>query len=130
LVSLRILLVEDDPNDAELAQACLAEARSGAEIVHVASLAEALRALDTRPADIAVLDLDLPDSSGFDTLEKLAPAVRGPVIVVSGNPHPALAAEALKRGAYEVLKKSELDARSLMRIVRLAGLQSPPCSAA
>ena len=121
---LRILLVEDDPNDAELVQACLAEAaRSGAEIVHAASLDAGLRALEGQDFHITVLDLDLPDSSGFDTLEKLGAAARTPVIVVTGNPHPALIAEGLKRRAYEVLKKSELDARSLMRVVRLATLQ-------
>lgn len=120
-MSFRILLVEDDPNDAELVEACLGEASAnGAEIVHVASLAEGLRALQIESIEIAVVDLDLPDSCGFATLEKLAAAARVPVIVVSGNPHPALAAEALKRGAYEVLKKSELDARSLMHVVRLA----------
>lgn len=120
-MSLRILLVEDDPNDAELVQACLGEASaSGAEVVHAASLAAGLRALEAGSIDIVVLDLDLPDSSGFDTLEKLAAASSVPVIVVTGNPHPALAAEALKRRAYEVLKKSELDARLLMRIVRRA----------
>jgi DNA-binding NtrC family response regulator len=120
----RILLVEDDPNDAELVKACLAEAaRTGAEIVHAASLAEGLRALKTQAFDLTVLDLDLPDSSGFETLDRLSAATRRPVIVVSGNPHPALVAEALKRRAYEVLKKSDLDARSLMRIVRRASLQ-------
>lgn len=124
-MSLRILLVEDDPNDAELVAACLGEASaSGAEIVHATSLGTGLRALESGGIDIVVLDLDLPDSCGFDTLEKLAAAARVPVIVVSGNPHPALAAEAFKRRAYEVLEKSELDARSLMRIVRLASLQS------
>ena len=52
---LRILLVEDDPNDAELVQACLAEAaRSGAEIVHAASLDGALRALEGPPFHITV----------------------------------------------------------------------------
>jgi DNA-binding NtrC family response regulator len=122
---LRILLVEDDPNDAELVQACLADAaRSGAEIVHAASLAEGLRALQTQTIDVTVLDLDLPDSCGFDTLDKLGAAARTPVIVVTGNPHPALASEAIKRRAYEVLKKSDLDARSLMRIVRLASMHS------
>ena len=75
-------------------------------------------------AHLTVLDLDLPDSSGFETLERLSAAARTPVIVVTGNPHPALAAEALKRRAYEVLRKNELDARSLMRIVRLAHLQN------
>jgi DNA-binding NtrC family response regulator len=121
---MRILLVEDDPNDAELVQACLDEAaRSGAEIVHAASLAEGLRALEAESFDVTVLDLDLPDSCGFHTLDKLGAAARSPIIVVTGNPHPALVPEALKRCAYAVLKKSELDARSLMRIVRRASLQ-------
>ena len=122
---LRILLVEDDPNDAELVQACLSEAvRAGAELVHVASLAQGLRVLEREDIHITVLDLDLPDSAGFATLEKAGAAARGPVIVATGNPHPALVPEALKRGAYEVLKKTELDAHSLMRAVRLASLQS------
>ncbi|HEX6265629.1 MAG TPA: EAL domain-containing protein [Burkholderiales bacterium] len=122
---LRILLVEDDPNDAELVQACLAEAvLGGAQLVHAASLAQGLGLLESETIHITVLDLDLPDGAGFATLEKAAAAARGPVIVVTGNPHPALVPEALKRGAYEVLRKSELDARSLMRLVRLAGLQS------
>ena len=123
--ALRVLLVEDDANDAELVQACLAEAvRGGAHLVHAATLAQALQILGAQAIHIVVLDLDLPDSSGFETLDRLGAAARGPVIVVTGNPHPALVPEALKRGAYEVLRKSELDARSLMRIVRLASLQS------
>ena len=122
---LRILLVEDDPNDAELVQACLAEAvRAGAKIVHAATLADGLRALEGASFDVTVLDLDLPDSAGFDTLDRVGAAAAAPVIVVTGNPHPALVPEALKRRAYEVLRKSELDARSLMRLVRLASLQS------
>ena len=121
LARLRLLLVEDDPNDAELVQSCLAEARrGGAEIVHAATLADALRVLRAQPVDVAVVDLDLPDSFGFHTLEALGAATRSPIIVVTGNPHPALAAEALKRRAFEVLPKSRLDARSLMTIVRRA----------
>jgi diguanylate cyclase (GGDEF)-like protein/PAS domain S-box-containing protein len=124
---LRLLLVEDDPNDAELVQSCLAEARrGGADIVHAATLAEGLRALQAHAFDLTVLDLDLPDSSGFDTLETIAAATRSPIVVVTGNPHPALAAEALKRRAYEVLPKSRLDARSLMSIVRRAREVRPP----
>jgi diguanylate cyclase (GGDEF)-like protein/PAS domain S-box-containing protein len=120
---LRLLLIEDDPNDAELVQACLAEAAlSGAEIVHVATLAEGLRALELQAFHVTVLDLDLPDSSGFDTLDKLGAAARSPIIVVTGHPHPELETEAFKRRAYEVLPKSELDARSLMRVVRRVSL--------
>ena len=126
-LALRILLVEDDPNDAELVQACLAEAaRSGAELIHVGTLAEGLRALQIHSFDVAVIDLDLPDSFGFDTLDQFSAAARVPIIVVTGNPHPALVPEALKRRAYEVVRKSELDAVALMRIVRRASLRDQP----
>jgi len=117
---LRILLVEDDPNDAELVQACLAEAaRGGAEIVRATSLAEGLHVLTTQTIHLTVLDLDLPDSAGFDTLDQLRAAARAPIVVLTGNPHPALVSEALKRRAYGALRKSELEAGALMRIVHL-----------
>jgi diguanylate cyclase (GGDEF)-like protein/PAS domain S-box-containing protein len=122
---LRVLVIEDDANDAELVQACLAEViGAGGEVIHVATLAEGLRALQAQDFHVTVLDLDLPDSLGFQTLEKVGAAARSPVIVVTGNPHPNLAAEALRRRAYEVLRKGELEARSLMRLVRLASLQA------
>jgi len=58
---LRILLIEDDRNDAELLHACLAEAvRGGAEIVQAGSLAMGLRVLESQPIHLTVLDLDLP----------------------------------------------------------------------
>jgi DNA-binding NarL/FixJ family response regulator len=122
---LRILVVEDDANDAELVQACLAEAqRGGACILRAGCLAEALRSLEEQAIHLVLLDLDLPDSAGLATLEQLAAAARGPVIVVTGNPHPALVDESLKRRAYQVIRKGELDAAGLMRAVRLATLES------
>jgi CheY-like chemotaxis protein len=121
---LCILHVEDNANDAELVRACLDDAaRDGAEIVRAHSLAEGLQALVEREIDLTLLDLDLPDSRGFETLEKLRAAARGPVIVLTGNPHPLLVSESLKRRAYEVLHKNNLNARTLMRIVRQASLQ-------
>lgn len=118
---LRILLVEDDPNDAELVHAFLeGAADEGAEIMRAHTLAEGLRALKEGEVHLTLLDLDLPDSNGFETLERMRAAARGPVIVLTGNPHPRLVPEALKRRAYEVLRKNELEAHELLRIVRLA----------
>jgi diguanylate cyclase (GGDEF)-like protein/PAS domain S-box-containing protein len=124
--ALTILLVEDDANDAELVEARLrhAAADGGARIIRAATLGEGLRALERHNVQLTVLDLDLPDSAGFATLERIRAATQGPVIVVSGNPHPSLVAEGLKRRAYEVLAKNQLDAGMLERIVRLAALQS------
>jgi len=122
-VALRVLLVEDDANDAELMRAYLAEASGdGAEVLHVRSLGEGLRLLQSHEVHLTLLDLDLPDSTGFHTLERMRAAAAGPVIVVSGNGHPSLVEEVLKRRAYDVIPKHELDAAMLRRILRLARL--------
>jgi PAS domain-containing protein len=80
-------MVEDDPNDAELIQAYLEEAaRAGAQVRHVRTLAEALeRAAE---AQVTLLDLDLPDSSGLATLERMRAATAGPLIVDLGQRPP------------------------------------------
>ena len=121
LTPLRILMVEDDANDAELLQAHLARTGlGGADILHARTLAEGLALLQARDVQITLLDLDLPDSQGLHTLERVRAAASGPVIVVSGNGHPSLVDEALKRRAYDVIPKDELDAATLQRVLRLA----------
>jgi diguanylate cyclase (GGDEF)-like protein/PAS domain S-box-containing protein len=118
---LRILMVEDDPNDAELLQAHLAAIRpGGAQVLHARSLAEGLTLLQSQDVQITLLDLDLPDSQGLHTLERVRAAATGPVIVVSGNGHPSLVDEVLKRRAYDVIPKHELDVSTLQRVLRLA----------
>jgi diguanylate cyclase (GGDEF)-like protein/PAS domain S-box-containing protein len=118
---LCVLMVEDDANDAELLQAHLASARlGGVDILHARTLAEALALLQSQDVQITLLDLDLPDSQGLHTLERVRAAANGPVIVVSGNGHPSLVDEALKRRAHDVIPKDELDATTLQRVLRLA----------
>jgi len=116
-------MVEDDPNDAELIQAYLADARrAGAEVLHARTLAEGLALMQSHEVHLTLLDLDLPDSHGFHTLERMRAAAVGPVIVISGNGHPSLVDEVLKRRAYDVIPKHELDAATLRRVLRLATL--------
>jgi PAS domain S-box-containing protein len=120
---LCVLMVEDDANDAELLQAHLAEAkRGGAQVLHARTLGEGLALLQSRDVQITLLDLDLPDSQGLHTLERMRAAAHGPVIVISGNGHPSLVDEALKRRAYDVIPKDALDAATLQRVLRLATL--------
>ncbi len=122
--ALRVLMVEDNANDAELLRAHLASASlGGAEVLHARTLAEGLALLQSHGVQITLLDLDLPDSQGLQTLERVRAATSGPVIVVSGNGHPALVDEALKRRAYDVIPKDELDAATLRRVLRLATRQ-------
>jgi len=124
----RILLVEDNPDDAELTGRSIAQAvADGAATVHAATLAEALAALRNGDVHLTLLDLDLPDSKGLATLESVCGAALGPVIVVSGAAA-MLAEEALERGAYDVICKNQLDVPTLRRVVRLARQQHDTAS--
>lgn len=54
------------------------------------------------------LDYHMPDMTGLDfltTLLKHRPML--PVVLLTGNEHPSLPAEAVRRGAYDVLMKAE-----------------------
>jgi len=114
----RILLVEDDPADAELTRSCLWEViGAGGEILHARSLTEAFGILRSPGVDLVLLDLDLPDSAGLITLERLRSATGCPIVLVTGNDHPDLHSEAIKRRADAVLPKSRLGAKSLMQLV-------------
>ncbi len=82
-----ILLVEDNPGDADLAAEYLADGATYAfEICHVTRLSDAFKVLGAKPVDAVLLDLNLPDSSGLDTFIQLRPAARGaPIIVLAGR---------------------------------------------
>jgi CheY-like chemotaxis protein/signal transduction histidine kinase/HAMP domain-containing protein len=78
------------------------------EIVAVATDAEALAQLRTRVFDSCVVDLRLPDMSGFDLLERLQaePELRGiPVVVFTGKELTAEEEKRLRRIAKSVVVK-------------------------
>ncbi len=72
--ALHILLVEDNPNDADLLQETLAQVEEQLEITHVERLQQAAEYLKQgRQVDAVLLDLGLPDSKGMVTLERANP---------------------------------------------------------
>jgi signal transduction histidine kinase/DNA-binding response OmpR family regulator/CHASE3 domain sensor protein len=82
----RVLIVEDD----ERQRSSIAEllAADGVEIVGVKSAAEALTQLETVTFDCMVLDLTLPDMSGYELLDRMGEgdlASFPPVIVYTGR---------------------------------------------
>ena len=84
LAGLSVLLVEDDPDTAELL--ALALERRGAECRLAASGTAAVCELSRAPAAVIVCDLSLPDGSGLDWLPKLRaiPGMAGaPAVAVS-----------------------------------------------
>ena len=72
----RVLLIEDDPGDAELVFRGLAtrDPAEGFQIASVPTLAEGLRELERKATDVLLLDLFLPDSRGDETLLRIREA--------------------------------------------------------
>ncbi|MDQ6823424.1 MAG: response regulator transcription factor, partial [Candidatus Eremiobacteraeota bacterium] len=79
----RILLVEDDPDIAKLERTFLE--RSGYEVRHISSGAEALELAATYRPDVVILDVGLPDISGLDVCTSLATSNDAFILMVSGH---------------------------------------------
>jgi two-component system, cell cycle sensor histidine kinase and response regulator CckA len=113
---LRILLVEDNPGDADLTRIRL-ESVPGyvCDVLHVITLEEALLA---PTVDAAIIDLNLPDSTGIETLRRYRsdrPDV--PTIVLSGFDDEELRQLALREGAQDFLGKDDPVSQLLVRVV-------------
>ena len=108
-MTLRFLLVEDDPSDAELTQVRLERHFRGAEVTLVDTEAAYRHALTGSP-DAVLCDYNVP---GFGALRALAiQAVQDdyvPLIVLTGAVGEEAAAECIKLGASDFLLKDNAD---------------------
>jgi len=100
-----LLLVVDDEQPVLRVVERLA-AKSGFEVVSCGSGSEAMRALARRPADLAMVDLRMPDVNGLDLLRQIRAAVPScEVILMTAHAAVDSAVEAIKLGAREYLTK-------------------------
>ena len=107
--SLRILLLEDDPQDAKLIQDLLETDHFVCEITCVQTRAEFLAALKSGGIDLILADYQLPSFDGLSALE-LARSERPdlPFIFVSGMIGEETAVDALRVGATDYILKPRL----------------------
>src|SRR5438105_545769 len=120
---IKVLLIEDNPADARLIEVMLAEARGlDFELSWADSLTAGMQRLATQPADVVLLDLGLPESTGLETLQRLfAHDTKVPTLVVlSGLTDEVIAVQALKSGAQDYLVKGQVDSALLVRAIRYA----------
>ncbi|HVZ45057.1 MAG TPA: response regulator [Ramlibacter sp.] len=118
-----ILLVEDNPDDARLIRALLAEqlGRDRFDLRVGESVGEALRLIAERAPDVVLLDLSVCDSFGLGTLYKIQNSFHAlPVIVLTGNRDEQLGLKAVKSGAQDFLDKHELSGRLLVKSMQYA----------
>jgi signal transduction histidine kinase len=121
---LRVLLLEDDPTDAELIQKVLEADNIACEVTRVQTRTDYLSGLEHPEISLILADYKLPSFDGLSALE-LAQSLRPdlPFIFVSGALGEEVAIEALKIGATDYVLKSRLSrlAPSVKRALREAG---------
>jgi len=118
----RVLLVEDDFSQGRLVRAFLnQDPAMRIDLFQADRLSLALEHLATQDPDVVLLDLDLPDSKGVDTVDRVRYAApRVPIIVLSEAETEATRRQAVAHGADDFLFKSRLDRFKLERAVTLA----------
>ncbi len=119
---LKILLVEDNALDAQLAQDTLSDWNADQfEVVHVTDLKQALSALGRNHFDAVLLDLSLPDGHGLATLQEVQGTSPGiPIVVLSGFADQSTALQAVQQGAQDFLVKGQSHGDLLARSIRYA----------
>ena len=116
-----VLLIEDNPGDADLVRLRLVEGEPQVRVDCVSRLSDALESLSRETPSLVLLDLNLPDSKGAETFRKvmeMAPNV--PVVVLSGQDDEALAVKAVHQGVQDYLVKGDVSSKQLERAMRYA----------
>jgi len=116
-----LLAVVDDDADVRVALTRLVSS-AGFAVETFGSGAEFLRSLQDHEPDCLVLDLHMPEMSGFDVQCALAGGHPGiPVIVITGHHTPESRARAMQLGAKSYLRKPVNDSVLLEAIEMAIG---------
>jgi diguanylate cyclase (GGDEF)-like protein len=121
---VRVLLVEDNPGDVRLIKEMLASpAYFGVtyQLSQVEVLSVAVQPCSINPIDVILLDLNLPDSTGMETLQSLNgmfPQI--PIIVLTGLNDAELTMQSVQYGAQDYVTKEECTSQLLTRVIHYA----------
>ncbi len=120
-----VLIVEDDYGFFQLVSNFLTLSKDATfHMQNVISIAEAKKALAEANVDAILLDLNIADSQGYNTFQKmqeLAPHI--PIIVLTGNNSKQLGMQAVAEGAQDFLQKQESAHPTLLPRVLLYAIE-------
>jgi diguanylate cyclase (GGDEF)-like protein/PAS domain S-box-containing protein len=122
-IPVEVLLVEDNPQEAEIARLYLRKRyRRPYHVRHARTVAAAVDEIGaTPPPDVILLDLHLPDAHGLDGYRRIAQTARStPVIILTNFNDEATASQAVREGAQDYLVKREVNAALLHRAILYA----------
>lgn len=115
---IRVLVVEDSKTDMLLTIETLRRANGSLEIHQAKTLQEGIDVMGSRPIDLVLLDLTLPDSIGVETVttfREAAPKV--PLVVLTGLSEVEMATACLEAGASGFVSKAGLNVHKMERAI-------------
>ncbi len=116
---MRVLYVEDNATDAELAQTVFANQAPDIQLEIAPTLELARAALAADRFDLLLTDLRLPDGSGLDLLNAVrSDQVPLPVVLVTGQGDLQSAVTALRAGAHDYIVKGDGYLQRLPEVIR------------
>jgi serine phosphatase RsbU (regulator of sigma subunit) len=118
---LSLLLVEDDRADAVLVEELIADAVADIRVIWAQSMAHAEQELASARPDCVLLDLQLPDATGMDALDRIAKRdATVPIVVLTGLNDEYFGASAVAAGAQDYLVKGRVEPEMLRRALLYA----------
>lgn len=101
---LKLLIIEDDPDQRELIREVVEERFGAGTVVGVDSRKAAV-AQDLAAFDLILCDYNLPDANGLEVLGEIRSRCATPVIMVTGENVGHIAASAIRAGATDYVVK-------------------------
>ncbi|WP_186776547.1 protein kinase domain-containing protein [Rubripirellula reticaptiva] len=116
---IEILIVEDNQDDLFLTLEMLKRGNNSVTVHEARTLAEAVEVKHQHPAiDLVLLDLQLPDSSGIDTVRQARSEMSNvPLVVLTGQDDIIVGKACIEAGADEFACKNDLTSHLLERII-------------
>lgn len=118
---MRLLLLEDNDDTAEVLQLALMQLDQRYEIHRARALRDAQSIVREEPIDIALIDLTLPDADGRDAAFALkAEDPDLPLVALTGRDFDDLAIDLIRHGVQDFLRKGETSVQRVHQVLQLA----------
>ena len=120
---LKLLVVEDNSEEAELIEEFLLTSNFGAHlsITRAERIGRVQQLLNQESFDAILLDLSLPDSRGIDTVARVKTySLNTPIVVLTSDTNEELAIQSIQAGAQDYLVKIQINSEILIRSLRYA----------
>jgi DNA-binding response OmpR family regulator len=113
-----LLLVEDSDDDIIITQRKLYKSEIKInEFIVAKTLTEGISIVKNKNVDVVLLDLNLPEAKGLDTLTEFRKVYSGIIIVVTSLEDQLTGIEAIRQGADEYLVKNGMTEQTLARAI-------------